>query len=277
MSPPPPFVGLTARAQKDMVTNFAHYARRVWPPILPSVVFFALDPAMHVHFQHLNLTSHLVSNATFSADKQSFRSKEYNKIVGHKFHLVLDVLKRGYDVFLIDVDVVLLKHPLSFIMDLASCDMTVTLESFDSLKLMDINPTRFGGWPDFKLFINTGVLLWRSTPKTIALIEEFLTPRWRRPNSGDDQNEFNKFMLAHFDDAALSAAQVDRRSYRDVHRGASCFEYGNLSMQILPASLFPGSYHAEFRMPQRAMMEPVLVHFNVRCAAPRARAHTLRR
>lgn len=234
---------------KDMVTNFVHHAKKTSPSLLPHIVFFALDPFVHAHMLRLNITSYLDPTINFSSKAQGFRSKDYNQIVGHKFHLVLATLKRGFDVFLIDVDVAVLKNPLNYVRDLAKCDMSVTIEDFNPLRLMDLNSTtRFGGWPDFNIFINTGVLLWRNTRSSVALIEEFLRPKWRRPNSGDDQNEFNKFMLAYFDDSALSKDQVDARSFRKL-RYSQCVQYGHVSMLILPPSLFPGAYQVEFRMP----------------------------
>jgi hypothetical protein len=257
---------------RELALNLQRSAARVG---LRQLFFYALDASVReyllangapfVYLAPSNLTAGVENGAA------EFRTSKYSRVVGFKVQVARQVLALGFDAFLLDADVVLLRNPLNFLVDAPLCDLAVTTDS-SRKGLLVPGESRFAG-ENFergpvRVLMNTGVILYRNTADTRRLLDKFSLSRYRvkPPNVGDDQLEFNRFMGAPAWPVKVDGREVPVRPDsidRDfVARASACSVYHNVTMFVLPPALFPNTAQAlHLALPDRFSLAPYLVHF----------------
>ena len=209
-----------------------HLAAQMTTPPMRNLVFYALDANVSTYLKHhdvpfvfFDLTPVTVN---LSAEASKFRSRDYAKIVGSKAKVAHEVLVLGYDAFILDADIALMRNPSNYIVDIPKCDLTVSVDKATH-DLAVPGEGRYSGH-NFEaglvaLKINTGVILWRSTPAAINTLATFLKDKYRTryPRIGDDQYEFNKFMATRSKDNSIDRGFLARHSTCSLYRGVSTY------------------------------------------------------
>jgi hypothetical protein len=220
----------------DFAKNFLHFAQRTKPPV-GNLVFASLDARTHDQLTAMGALSFAVAEASLSSRAEEFRTPAYNSIVLHKFRLAQQVIALGFDCLVVDADVVLLRNPANFFLDMPVCDAAFSCEGVDSTRLLTRSPARYGNLYDHRnnstpWFVNTGLMLWRSTPPSKRALELFLKSKYRLRNA-DDQLEFNRYL-------ALRARDSPGRGLDQgfLERGRSCVSFAGLNVTVLPPVLF---------------------------------------
>jgi len=258
------FVSLANSGFRFFALNLFLAAQKTKPP-MRNLLFYALDNNVS---QYLAAHGALVyfddsSTLNVSSNASKFRSPDYSKIVGSKAKVAHEILLLGFDVFILDVDIALLRNPVNHIVDVPKCDLTVSLES-SALKLLVPNENRYSGINfeagEVPLLINTGVIMWRSQVGSLVTLGKFLQSKYRTkwPNVGDDQYEFNKFMSPNWPGQRRNSIDRDFAS-----RHTTCSVYRNISVYVLSPVLFQtteGAFgHANFA--NRFSLVPYIIHF----------------
>jgi hypothetical protein len=247
-----------------MLDNFLAYLDRLQPP-MKNILFLALDPVAFADLQARGVRAIIDSDArsvtgNFSQGEQRFRAPGYNKIVLHKWFAANRALQLGFDVFVLDVDVILARNPMLYLVDAPMCDLFVSVEK--TAKALGTGPDKFSAAHE-AIWINTGVLFWRSTAASRLAVVSFLDPK-SRLKGYDDQYEFNRFMMDRHnrsDQAAHGGYWVD--TLPALQRSRECVTYGNLTVHILSPFLFgtwPQLFGAKFM--NISYITPFTLHFN---------------
>jgi hypothetical protein len=236
----------------DMAIQQLHQMRQTRPPIL-NVVFVALDLLAYNVLKRKGVAVYRDENETFDAVASDFRTPSYNQIVIHKFLLLQRALELGFDVLMLDVDVVLLRNPFNYFVDFAKCDVLVTVETLPP-GIHENTDQRWSG-DGVALWINTGFMFWRNSAPSRTLLHAFARPENRRSGM-DDQYEFNQFLKA-------SPHAPEALNLPWTQRLHQCAVYGGVSMHVLSPYLFGSQRHMfEFNLAGLAGTVPYMVHFN---------------
>ncbi|KAK2140922.1 hypothetical protein LSH36_1205g00099 [Paralvinella palmiformis] len=108
-------------------------------------------------------------NMTTAKTLSIFKTVDYNIKSCIKPRIIADFLKSGFDVLLVDLDIVFLKDPLPFFQNCQECDLITQCDSRE---------------------INSGFFLIRNTSGGIQLFDRIVTMKLRRPSV--DQVYVNK-------------------------------------------------------------------------------------
>ena len=140
----------------------------------------------------------------FVGHRSDFRNREYNSMSLFKWEFSLQLLERGYDVFMLDPDLVIKRNPLPYIETLGDCDF------YSSLDSVDFEPTgpavrEKGGYVchDKKIadnYYNTGGVFMRARPRTIAWLRGYFawaSSEFASGSTDDDQVLFNRYVNDH--------------------------------------------------------------------------------
>lgn len=256
----------------EVNSGFLDFARNMWlragrtKPPLGNLLWVALDAQAHDQLKALPAQNGTGRPLVFfdPADKfepggTSFRTKAYNDIVKHKWTLLRRVLGLGFNALLLDVDVIVLRNPFGYLADLPACDLLATVDTLPDQGITNgSNPHRWAGGSQRynTAWINTGVILWRATPTARALIDDFIA--YKPAEQGmDDQHEWNAFLNVQ------PATPQARVNLPFLELASQCGVWGNLSVQILPPSLYGSQRHVfEFQLPQNSGETPYTIHFN---------------
>jgi hypothetical protein len=187
------------------------------------------------------------SKESFGSASEEFRSPGYNKMVIYKWHCIRAVLLAGYEPFLFDVDVALLRNPLNFLLDAPKCDFTIAVDGYQEM----FSPTanRFAGDGN-AIWFNTGVLLVRDVSSNLQMIDEFLQGKYRI-DGFDDQYQFNSYI------------QTVRSPTDFSVNGWECSRFRNgSSFHVLPPSLFASQMMVKQGFNDKVYNKPYAVHFN---------------
>ena len=197
----------------------------------------------------------------FSSGEQEFRSAGYNDIMKNKFALVRKIVDLGYDPFMLDSDVIMLRNPINYLIDMPPCDYYMSMEAVNNSQMLNPSESRWGGIDDHKksytaMQLNAGVMLWRSTETSKALLADFARNKYRIRNA-DDQYEFNQYL------ARKGAKSVKRIDLNFMEVRESCAKFAGLSVFVLPPCLFGTRPHAYVgKLADQASVSYYLVHFN---------------
>lgn len=105
----------------------------------------------------------IATEGKYGAGRSNFREKAYNEMALVKWDISIALLELGYDVLLLDPDLVLLRNPLPYFETLGRCDISIQMDSL-------IDPSHDivlsqGGYSfreeGFDNFFNTGGILMR--------------------------------------------------------------------------------------------------------------------
>ena len=246
--------------------NLHLHTQRFVPP-LHSILYIALDEeGYHEMYKYGLNTIHDDSSAirqTFTKVGTFFRDTPYNHIVLHKWRIsywLLNKFQRA--VMILDADVVFLRNPLFYLMDIPTCDLTVTVESFSMPTLLNFNAaTQYQG-DNHNIWMNTGLMLWQYTRNSIDTITTFLDPSFRL--NSDDQNEFNKFVSSQVQPESGSRPKWNRcvrMAYPKMNTNSS----GIFSLHVLPPPLFGSQQYIYAGLVGACMgdyISPYFIHFN---------------
>ena len=230
-------------AYSEMCTNFIESAKRAQ---VERLLLVALDsPSLRqVHESGLAVidATHLVSLPEGGSD--TFGSAAFFAVNGARYCVLLEMLRAGFNLFILDLDVVLLRDPLAWLANegagLLANEMLVQSDARDGQSAEEVDPglvnVRLGlpkgsGWK----YANGGVFFCRATQGTIRVFERV----WRRISEAssppNEQDMLNR---------ELSSA-------RDV------------AWALLPVNSFPNGFVYFFRpLEGIGAQRPVLVHAN---------------
>jgi Nucleotide-diphospho-sugar transferase len=218
----------------------------------------------------------------FSPDASEFRQKSYNQMALAKWRLALKFLELGVDVFVLDPDLVILRNPVPYFATLPPCDMTFQIDSFANYSGNFVRA--HGGFAFEDLgnyhldnFYNTGFILHRSNPRTIAQIKAYIdhaTAEYEKGANADDQNLWNHWIqdFMHYAEVEANAPVLLRGEYAyEKIKNGQCFEYSfktnssNVAISINP--LTPALFSSrpqifEVRQLDELLMQPFMWHAN---------------
>ncbi|KYQ88315.1 WD40 repeat-containing protein [Tieghemostelium lacteum] len=219
---------------------------------------FALDDKVYDFFQKKNIKSirfkreleHQQSNnnndGVYGEDAESYGNVGFRAICNEKPLVVLDVLKKGYNVLWTDTDIVWLSDPLKHFYETVNRQHSFEDDSIDLYVQQDDDD------------ICAGFYFIRSNPRTIQYMEtviKFLNP------VVDDQIAMRKFLKEQ-------AVSIDsQETLLNFYTALSLDESGQLENKIryfkLNRQHFPnGTAYFNLKLPQRASTTPVIVHNN---------------
>lgn len=224
-----------------LCANFVAHAQRA---AVRRLVLVALDSPSLAMARESGLpavdATRLVSLPDGGSD--AFGSAAFFAINGARYLALLQMLRAGFSLFVLDLDVVLLRDPLAWLAErgpaVAELDLMIQSDARDGVSTRETDPglvtSRLGlppgtGWP----YANGGVFFCRATPGTIGLFDRV----WSR----------------------LSAARTPPNEQDVLNRelaAAAALRWG-----LLPADAFPNGF-VYFYRPLGAPEPPVLVHAN---------------
>lgn len=180
----------------EFAYNFHFHASRTVPPSTERLLFVALDDDTHAALQSRGMLSYRAPG-NFSGAQIEFRAKGWNTIMYNKFTMIRRLHGFGYDVLLLDVDALLLRNPVNYLVDLPRCDAYLTAEQVNNSQLLGVTETRWAGTYDHKksytlINLNAGVMLWRNSPAARLALADFGRDKYRR-RVGDEQMELNEW------------------------------------------------------------------------------------
>ena len=143
--------------------------------------------------------SGVAASGRFDGARSDFRQAKYNELSLVKWELSLELIKLGYDVLLLDPDLVILRNPLPYLETVGDCDLSFQMDSHfdphgDSVR-------HAGGYALFDTdvtipnFYNTGGFMLRSRPRTRVFLEAVIANGKAEHAKGsplDDQGLFNR-------------------------------------------------------------------------------------
>lgn len=219
--------------------------------------------------------------ANFGSGSHEWRTPVYNAIVQHKWSLILQTISAGYNAFIMgerftptrhnthplthththtqDVDIVLLRNPFNYIADLPTCDVIASTDAHPP----GIKEDSEFRWSEHNnhtsVWFNTGLMLWRATDASLAVVEGFLEYVAEHESDAlDDQTHFYAFLQAR---AAENSASSLNMPFIKLALG--CANWAGISYQVLPPALFGTQRHMyEFKLAQEAAVIPYTIHFN---------------
>jgi hypothetical protein len=203
--------------------------KRLKPPVKNYAVV-ALDPTERDRL--VALKERVIHNPALAMNwsRTHFRSPHYNTIVRYKWQIVVDVLRSGRTLLLSDTDIHWRRNPIPYLLSLPPCDL---ISGTDMRELpFNAQGTAIRFHPPFEgdgfhNWFNTGFMLLRPTPATIALAKRVLL----RPMRGkDDQYILNTHLDALY--------RRNKRHSRTGHNESSCGNYGDLTFHLLRPDLF---------------------------------------
>lgn len=185
-----------------MLNEMMHVARQAVPF---RVLWVPLDmKALHELLECGNGTIYdgIATTGEFSPDRSDFREPEYNRMAMVKWDVSIQLLGLGYDVLLLDPDLVILRNPIPYFETLGVCDLNMQLDSL-------IDPTADnvlanGGFSfqreGFANYYNTGGVLMRAgaggaTRRVLRWLRgfrDFAESEYAHGSQLDDQALFNR-------------------------------------------------------------------------------------
>ena len=255
------FVVEVNAAYLELAFNLARTMALTKPPVR-NVVWVALDAGAHEALEARNFTTFFDERDTFSRDRAAFLTPEYLRITRHKLQTITRVLELGFEPIFLDVDVVMLRNPLNFMVDLPRCAASVTTESFGFLG--EDSPRRFSGEmhtgihvgvpvPPEATYINCGFM--HFTADALPVLKEFMA----EPPVKDEQNDLNTWLLKR-----TNAGMPARSNIPWQERGTKCSEMGGLTFNVLSPALFGSQRYVVHgpKLAQAAATLPAMIHYN---------------
>ena len=219
------------------------------------------------------------TSGRFSGSRSDFRQGGYSAMSQYKWEFTLKLLEIGYDVLVLDPDLVLKRNPLPYFETLGDCDI------FSSLDAVDMEPSgenvrQAGGYVchDKKMalnYYNTGGTLLRARPRAVAWLRgyvEWAAAQIRGGNGDDDQALFNKYIN---DLHALRTEQPTGHYTAAAVMNNGCLEYkrtdGDVSWleetvasfyPLNPWMFLPSKHVTGLRLPDRILHRPYWWHAN---------------
>ena len=153
---------------------------------------FSLDEEGYKAINHIHMAGDGVDRALYAyswkagegkveADNADFGSSQFHRVTLSKIEAALALMKLGYDVFVIDTDVALIRDPFPFL-------LWKNIDYVHSVNLICPQGLTWDFWKS-KHEGNTGLYWVRSTKNTIALYEAVTKVASSKPML-DDQNLF---------------------------------------------------------------------------------------
>ena len=206
-------------------------------------VLVALDPST---LQWLNAANQPVIDATHLIEGVSeggadeFGTSEFFAINGARYRALVTILRAGFSLFVLDLDVVILRDPLPWLkaFRLSDHDMLLQSDARDGVSTLEFDPDlierRLGlrgatNWT----YVNGGTFFVRATTSTVAFFQRTWDQLRASKTALNEQDMLNR---------ALAAGPGFRWS-------------------ILPPNLFPNGF-VHFLRPFPVAPRPVLVHAN---------------
>jgi hypothetical protein len=160
------FVCVVNDGFKHFALNLFLSTRRTIPQ-MNNFLFYTTDEGAATYLRKHGALVYHNSSSNFSTKAEPFRSSGYSKIVNNKARVAYEVIQLGYDVFILDADVVVLRNPMNYLIDIPKCDMTVSVEVQNVTRFVTPGPERYSG-DNFEagsvsVLVNTGVIMWRNT------------------------------------------------------------------------------------------------------------------
>lgn len=191
------FVSGNRAMGKFQLNEMLHIARHQVPF---SVMWVPLDPeGLEKLEKQGNGTVYdaIATDGRFTGERSNFRQVDYNRMALVKWELSIAIMELGYDVFLLDPDIVPLRNPLPYFETLGACDMYFQLDT--SIMPTGDNVKSQGGYPlpvdGLEQFFNTGGILMRASERTLAFLRKYhahATAEYAGGTQYDDQGIFNR-------------------------------------------------------------------------------------
>ncbi|KAL0219044.1 hypothetical protein P9112_004697 [Eukaryota sp. TZLM1-RC] len=138
---------------------------------------------------------------TFSTDTHKFGTEGHRTVASSKMFYVYEILRRGYNVFLSDVDIIPFeKDVFQYVKQNHPCDLAIQSDS----------PPPYSS----KIKLNTGFFYIRSNPRTIRFLEKVLSYRLANPDQ-HEQEALNNVLAK--DERCISTCVLDRYLYPNGH------------------------------------------------------------
>lgn len=185
-----PFVSGNDAMVEFMLNEMLHVARHAVPF---NILWVPLDAAALSRLEkdgHGTVWDGIAKEGKFSGKRSDFRKGDYNKLALIKWDIAISLLDLGYDVLLLDPDLVLHRNPLPYFETLGTCDISIQLDS-------TMDPTRENIMRNGLSNFNTGGILMRSFPRLISWVKDFHNFAEAQYKDGaqiDDQALFNRFV-----------------------------------------------------------------------------------
>jgi Nucleotide-diphospho-sugar transferase len=280
-----PFPLLHVPLDNNLFNEFATRAREAFSS---STLSAPTDSNLTTYSYSASTSFHVLDmpdiRARFSPLESTFRQGQYNQMALTKWELAEGFQLAGYDVLVIDPDIVLLRSPIGFFETLPLCDSYFHL---DTNQEFDENSFRqYGGYAksdeSVTNFFNTGFMLLRSTGRAITLVKDSLKFARDYYNVNpdelhvDDQNVFDHWIQDYYGYNALGLSDGDYASSRTLSN--QCFEYSKrptkemnpipgaaveFSIYPLTPAIFPNRpIYQEVAQHKRVNMLPFMMHAN---------------
>lgn len=274
---------VTNLAYAELTLNFFRIAARLEPP-LAAAFSVAVDAAARDRLAaaapRAYATVFEAAGPAYESNVSVFGGRAYNSMTEHKWRVAAAVLATGQHALMVDPDVALLRNPAQYLDAAPQCDLATMIEVNDG----DASPVSLraqGGFAfdAFANWVNTGFVLFRSSPRTgpfVAAFLEYLAQPAARAENRDDQHHFNTYLHMRLrprglrPDATLAErgqllidAMVARRCIDLVDAAAA--EDGATHLSWLPLSplLFMNRIALDkFALHERALDKPYAVHHN---------------
>jgi hypothetical protein len=214
--------------------NMIVLSNRTVPPLLPLILFHAVDARSRDFLQ------------TQAAALSLFEEPSVGS--ARELDAVHRIVSLGYDVLLMSVRTIVLRNPLNHLADSTSCDITVGLgPDANSSLVLAWNDTGRLGSHGLPLRANSGFMLWRSAPSSMAFLGKFL----KQPGL-----DFDRFLATEF-------RGIQPKNFRafsgDRVRYSKCILWGPVTVHVLPPCYFATMDHLRQHVPQVVAVQPYVL------------------
>eukprot|EP00055_Hartaetosiga_balthica_P011981 m.56418 g.56418 ORF g.56418 m.56418 type:complete len:724 (-) comp7798_c0_seq3:3104-5275(-) len=207
---------------RDVVMSFVCNLRRLG--IYDSLILAAFDEEMYKFGFEMGLPIFLYKNDEFahlSSRDLEYGSNAFKKVTKLKSRVVLDILKLGYDVTWTDTDITWFKNPLPELLNMESDFVVQSNAPFPEEKAAN-GPLR----------INSGFYRVRSTPVTLAAMEEIIAHA--EGSTMTEQPSFYVILCGGMDGDNTIGADQCKYSYTSENGDSE-----TLIVQFLDRQLYP--------------------------------------
>ncbi|KAL0209634.1 hypothetical protein RCL1_008472 [Eukaryota sp. TZLM3-RCL] len=189
---------------------------------IDKIVLATTDMSSAEYFRAQNRSIVFDPLRVFGTDTNQFGSEEHRNIASSKIFFVYEILRRGYNVFLSDVDIVIFdKKVFEHVKDNHPADLVIQSDS----------PPPYNS----RLKLNTGFFYIRSNARTLKFLEKVMMYRLQHPEK-HEQEALNNVLA----------------------KGEQCINVAVLDRYLYPN----GHMYFTYKMCEKADIQPKIVHVN---------------
>ena len=272
-----PFVSGNNAMVKFMLNEMLHISRH---PVPFSILWIPLDgDALTNLASNGNGTVYdgIAQEGHFSGTRSDFSRGAYNSMALMKWNISLSLLDLGYDVLLLDPDLVILRNPLPYFETIAACDISIQLDS--TMDPTGDNIVSTGGYSlrleGLDNQYNTGGILMRGgkNGRAAAWVQSFYSwalSQYEAGSTRDDQGLFNRFVADQHlqrigNDPSSGQYALNRILNNECYEYTSTSNLQETAVTIWPLNPFmfaPRPHITERHLPKRIAHRPFWWHAN---------------